>query len=163
MDSEYAIETQDLTKVYISRWKRREVRAIDGVSLQVRRGTIFGLLGPNGAGKTTFVKTLLSAVRPTHGTRPDLRARRQPAGSAPAHRVPAGESPLSHLLHRRRHARFLRGALWRGRLAQKEADSRATGTGGPEPMGRHADRQIFQRHAAAPGTGASSHSFAVAF
>ena len=68
MDSEYAIETHDLTKVYLSRWQRREVRAIDGVSLQVRRGAIFGLLGPNGAGKTTFVKTLLSAVRPTHGT-----------------------------------------------------------------------------------------------
>jgi ABC-2 type transport system ATP-binding protein len=68
VDSEYAIQTQDLTKVYISRWKRREVRAIDGLSLQVRRGTTFGLLGPNGAGKTTFVKTLLSAVRPTSGT-----------------------------------------------------------------------------------------------
>jgi len=67
VDAEYAIETQDLTKVYVSRWKRREVRAIDGVSLQVRRGAIFGLLGPNGAGKTTFVKTLLSAVKPTKG------------------------------------------------------------------------------------------------
>jgi ABC-2 type transport system ATP-binding protein len=67
VDAEYAIETQDLTKVYISQWKRREVRAIDGVSLKVRRGTVFGLLGPNGAGKTTFVKTLLSAVRPTKG------------------------------------------------------------------------------------------------
>src|SRR5580704_7750473 len=67
VESEYAIETQDLTKVYTSRWSRREVRAIDGVSLRVRRGTIFGLLGPNGAGKTTFVKTLLSAVRQTNG------------------------------------------------------------------------------------------------
>ncbi|HMD47826.1 MAG TPA: ABC transporter ATP-binding protein [Bryobacteraceae bacterium] len=68
VDSEYAIETQDLTKIYRTRWSRREVRAIDGVSLRVRRGTIFGLLGPNGAGKTTFVKTLLSAVRQTNGT-----------------------------------------------------------------------------------------------
>jgi ABC-2 type transport system ATP-binding protein len=67
-DSQYAIETQDLTKIYRTRWARREVRAIDGVSLRVRRGTIFGLLGPNGAGKTTFVKTLLSAVRQTNGT-----------------------------------------------------------------------------------------------
>ena len=67
MDSEFAIETEDLTKVYTSQWKRRQIRAIDGVSLRVRRGTIFGLLGPNGAGKTTFVKTLLSAVHPTHG------------------------------------------------------------------------------------------------
>ena len=67
MASEYAIETSDLAKVYRSRWKRREVRAVDGISLNVPRGTTFGLLGPNGAGKTTFVKMLLSAVRPTRG------------------------------------------------------------------------------------------------
>ncbi|HLK18752.1 MAG TPA: ABC transporter ATP-binding protein [Bryobacteraceae bacterium] len=68
MPSEYAIETSELAKVYRSRWKRREVRAVDGISLQVPRGTIFGLLGPNGAGKTTFVKMLLSAVHPTRGS-----------------------------------------------------------------------------------------------
>ena len=67
MPSEYAIETTDLVKVYRSRWSGREVRAVDGISLQVPRGTIFGLLGPNGAGKTTFVKLLLSAVHPTSG------------------------------------------------------------------------------------------------
>jgi ABC-2 type transport system ATP-binding protein len=44
------------------------VRAVEDVSLTVRRGTTYGLLGPNGAGKTTFVKMLLSAVRPTSGT-----------------------------------------------------------------------------------------------
>jgi ABC-2 type transport system ATP-binding protein len=65
--SDYAIETSDLAKVYRSRWKRREVRAVDGISLNVARGSTFGLLGPNGAGKTTFVKMLLSAVRPTRG------------------------------------------------------------------------------------------------
>ena len=43
------------------------MRAIDGISLNVPRATIFGLLGPNGAGKTTFVKSLLSAVHPTSG------------------------------------------------------------------------------------------------
>jgi ABC-2 type transport system ATP-binding protein len=95
VDSEYAIETQDLSKVYRSRWTGREVRAIDGVSLQVRRGAIFGLLGPNGAGKTTFVKALLSAVRPTRGTalifgrdasQPDAR---RPIGYLPEnHRFP---------------------------------------------------------------------------
>jgi ABC-2 type transport system ATP-binding protein len=68
VDSEYAIETQDLTKIFRARWSGREVRAIDGVSLRVPRGTIFGLLGPNGAGKTTFVKTLLSVVRQSKGT-----------------------------------------------------------------------------------------------
>jgi len=66
--SEYAIETAGLTKIYRSRWTRREVRAVDGISLQVPRGTIFGLLGPNGAGKTTFVKLLLSATHPTAGS-----------------------------------------------------------------------------------------------
>ncbi|HEX5228713.1 MAG TPA: ABC transporter ATP-binding protein [Bryobacteraceae bacterium] len=95
MDSDYAIQTQDLTKVYVSRWNRRTIRAIDGVSLNVRRGAIFGLLGPNGAGKTTFVKTLLSAVRPTAGTalifgqdasRPEAR---RPIGYLPEnHRFP---------------------------------------------------------------------------
>jgi ABC-2 type transport system ATP-binding protein len=67
VQSEYAIETTGLVKVYRSRWSRREVRAVDGISLRVPRGTIFGLLGPNGAGKTTFVKLLLSAVHPTAG------------------------------------------------------------------------------------------------
>src|ERR1700733_7075688 len=91
-DSEYAIETQDLTKIYRTRWSRREVRAIDGVSLRVRRGTIFGLLGPNGAGKTTFVKTLLSAVRPTNGTA--LIFGRD--ASDPGARRPIGYLPENH-------------------------------------------------------------------
>lgn len=92
MDYEYAIETQDLTKVYISQWKRRQVRAIDGVSLRVRPGAIFGLLGPNGAGKTTFVKTLLSAVRPTKGSALIFG---KPA-SDPQARRPIGYLPENH-------------------------------------------------------------------
>jgi ABC-2 type transport system ATP-binding protein len=67
MPADYAIETSDLQKIYRSRWRRREVRAVDGISLRVARGTTFGLLGPNGAGKTTFVKLLLSAVIPSGG------------------------------------------------------------------------------------------------
>jgi ABC-2 type transport system ATP-binding protein len=68
MNGDYAIETHGLTKVFRSRWKRREVRAVDGISIQVPRGTTYGLLGPNGAGKTTFVKLLLSSVHPDGGT-----------------------------------------------------------------------------------------------
>ncbi len=68
MDSDQAIVTSGLTKVYRSRWTGRIVRAVEDLSLSVRRGTTFGLLGPNGAGKTTFVKMLLSAVHPTAGT-----------------------------------------------------------------------------------------------
>lgn len=95
MPDEYAIQTRGLTKVYRSRWKRREVRAVDGISLQIERGSTFGFLGPNGAGKTTFVKLLLSAVRPTAGEARlfgrdarDPRARR-PIGYLPEnHRFP---------------------------------------------------------------------------
>ena len=67
MPADFAIETADLAKIFRTRWTRREVRAVDGISLQVARGTTFGLLGPNGAGKTTFVKMLLSAVHATAG------------------------------------------------------------------------------------------------
>ena len=68
MDSNQAILTSGLTKIFRSRWSGRTVRAVEDLSLTVQRGTTFGLLGPNGAGKTTFVKMLLSAVRPTSGT-----------------------------------------------------------------------------------------------
>ena len=68
------------------------MRAIDGVSLQVRRGTIFGLLGPNGAGKTTFVKTLLSAVRPTRGIAMIFGR----DASQPESRRPIGYLPENH-------------------------------------------------------------------
>src|SRR6202140_3414581 len=67
MPADFAIATEGLTKVFRNRWTGKEIRAVDGISLRVARGTTFGLLGPNGAGKTTFVKMLLSAVHPTAG------------------------------------------------------------------------------------------------
>lgn len=96
MATDAAIETLDLTKVFRSLWKRREVRAVDGVSLRVERGSTFGLLGPNGAGKTTFVKLLLSCVHPTaggariFGKDARLTEARRPIGYLPEnHRFPA--------------------------------------------------------------------------
>lgn len=67
MGTELAIETDNLAKVYRTRWTGREIRAVSNLTLQVPAGIKFGLLGPNGAGKTTFVKMLLSAVLPTGG------------------------------------------------------------------------------------------------
>jgi len=64
--SEAALEVENLAKVYHPR-SQPPVRAVDGMSFSVARGTIFGLLGPNGAGKTTILKTLTTLNRPTAG------------------------------------------------------------------------------------------------
>ena len=47
-----AIAVRDLVKTF-KRRGQSEIRAVDGLTFSVRRGSIFGLLGPNGAGKTT--------------------------------------------------------------------------------------------------------------
>jgi len=58
--TEYAVDLHDVRKVY-----RGKVEALRGISMQARRGEVFGLLGPNGAGKSTLVKIMLTVVRPT--------------------------------------------------------------------------------------------------
>jgi ABC-2 type transport system ATP-binding protein len=55
------IEARDLQKHY------GDVRALDGISFELARGTIFALLGPNGAGKSTTVKVLTTLARPDAG------------------------------------------------------------------------------------------------
>ncbi len=55
------IETRNLTKTYGS------VRALDGLSLSIPRGGVYGVLGPNGAGKSTLFRILLGLIRPTDG------------------------------------------------------------------------------------------------
>ncbi|MDQ7051811.1 MAG: ABC transporter ATP-binding protein [candidate division KSB1 bacterium] len=57
------IRAEQLSKHF----QRGKVKALDGLTLSVEKGSIFGLLGPNGAGKTTFLKILLGLLRPTHG------------------------------------------------------------------------------------------------
>lgn len=56
------IKTDRLSKCY------KEANAVDGVSLNVRKGEIYGFLGLNGAGKTTTIRMLLGMIRPTSGT-----------------------------------------------------------------------------------------------
>ncbi len=63
------IEIENLTKDYeVGFWRKRKVRALDGLSLSVESGEIFGFLGANGAGKTTTLKLLLRLIFPTAGT-----------------------------------------------------------------------------------------------
>ncbi len=59
--SEFAVVVENLRKCY------GELRAVDGVSFEVRCGEVFGLLGPNGAGKTTTVEIIEGLRRPDDG------------------------------------------------------------------------------------------------
>src|SRR5215467_13955236 len=56
------IHVHDLVKLF------GDVRAVDGISFDVRAGEIFAFLGPNGAGKTTTIQMLTTLLRPTSGT-----------------------------------------------------------------------------------------------
>jgi ABC-2 type transport system ATP-binding protein len=64
----YAIEAKGLIKTYKATKTTPAKTALNGVDLQIPRGSIFGLLGPNGAGKSTFINILAGLVRKTSGT-----------------------------------------------------------------------------------------------
>jgi len=57
-----AIEASNVTKIF------GEIRALDGLSFNVKSGEIFGLIGPNGAGKTTTLRIVSTLLLPTSGT-----------------------------------------------------------------------------------------------
>src|SRR5918997_3371993 len=60
--SPLALEASGLVKSF------GEVRAVDGVDLAVRAGSVYGVLGPNGAGKTTTIRMLATLIRPDGGS-----------------------------------------------------------------------------------------------
>src|SRR5262245_45634663 len=63
-----ALSTFELSKDYaVGFWRKRPYRALDGLTLDVQAGEVFGFLGPNGAGKTTTLKLLMQLVFPTSG------------------------------------------------------------------------------------------------
>lgn len=61
-NGDWAVEANGLVKVF------GDNRAVDGVDLQVRTGSIYGVLGPNGAGKTTVIRMLATLLRPNAGS-----------------------------------------------------------------------------------------------
>jgi ABC-2 type transport system ATP-binding protein len=110
-----AVEAIDLVKDF------GDTRAVDGVSLVVPAGTIYGLLGPNGAGKTTILRMLLGIIDPSSGTR-RLLGHDRPLEIAPEVGYLPEERGLYPAMHARDAVGFM-GAL-RG-MPLREARRRA--------------------------------------
>ena len=98
-----AVEAIDLVKDF------NETRAVDGVSLAVPTGSIYGLLGPNGAGKTTTLRMLLGIIDPSSGSRLVL-GRNRPLEAAPEIGYLPEERGLYPAMHARDAIAFM-GAL----------------------------------------------------
>jgi len=62
-----AVEIRDLVKDFKTSFRRQPLRAVDGVSIRIMPGEVYGLIGPNGSGKSTTMKALLGLVAPTSG------------------------------------------------------------------------------------------------
>src|SRR5205823_4495666 len=98
-----AVEAIDLIKDF------GDTRAVDGVSLAVPAGSIYGLLGPNGAGKTTILRILLGIIDPSSGSRRVLGHER-PLDGAPEIGYLPEERGLYPAMHAREAIAFM-GAL----------------------------------------------------
>jgi len=98
-----AVEAVDLVKEF------GDTRAVDGVSLAVPKGSIYGLLGPNGAGKTTTLRILIGIIDPSSGTRRILGRERPLEAAAEVGYLPE-ERGLYPAMHARDAIAFM-GAL----------------------------------------------------
>jgi ABC-2 type transport system ATP-binding protein len=87
--SDVVIKIENYSKTYVTPFRRRLVHAVKNVSMEVKRGEIYGFLGHNGAGKTTTIRTLMGLIKPTSGEMAVLghpvpsRAARQRIGFLP--------------------------------------------------------------------------------
>ena len=127
-----AVEAIDLVKEF------GETRAVDGVSLEVPAGSIYGLLGPNGAGKTTTLRILLGIIDPSSGSRRVL-GRGRPLDAAPEVGYLPEERGLYPAMHTREAIAFM-GAL-RG-LPLGESRRRADQLLGEHGLGEWARKPI---------------------
>src|SRR5260370_5087819 len=62
MSEAYAVDVEGVAKRF------GDIKALDGVTLRVREGEIYGLLGPNGAGKTTLIRAIVGLIAPDAGS-----------------------------------------------------------------------------------------------
>src|SRR5690349_24667081 len=89
------LSVRDITKSFAT------VRAVDGVSFAVKRGTITGLLGRNGAGKTTTIRMITGIFLPDSGTIESPEGARDRIGYLPEERAPYRQMTVGE------HPRFL--------------------------------------------------------
>src|SRR2546423_11095990 len=143
-----ALEFENLAKEYRSFASRRRLRALDGFTLQIETGEIFGFLGPNGAGKSTAIHLAMGFMRPTSGTG---RMLGQPFGYARARRRVGFLAENVALYHRRAESlvRFY-GALngMRGSYLAKRAREALVAVGLQEQANRNVgkfSRGMLQR------------------
>ena len=90
-----ALVIEDLAKTFRLGLRMRQVVALDGLTLKIEEGSIFGFVGPNGAGKSTTIKALVGLIRPTRGS---ARIFGQPIGEA-ASRQALGYLPENPAFH----------------------------------------------------------------
>ncbi len=144
-----AIYAEDLVKTF------GDVRALDGVDLDVPEGTVLGLLGPNGAGKTTAVR-VLTTLHPAR-QRPGRRRRHRRAEAA--QRGPAVHRPVRpvrrrrRVPHRPREPPDGRPALPAVRARRETPGRRAAGAVQPRRRGRPHRQDLLRRHAPPPRPG----------
>ena len=84
----FALDIQEMSKSFKGR-KRQTVEALQGLTLTIEQGEVFGFLGPNGAGKSTTIKCLMGLIKPTSGSATIMG---EPIGSA-ASRMKVGYLP----------------------------------------------------------------------
>jgi len=123
---ELAIATKGLTKRY------GEVLALDGLTLEVPAGSIFGLLGPNGAGKTTLIRLLTGLARRTAGEATVAGFNVMTGGAALARRIGVlDQSPRYYAWMRGRELLKFVGALFglRGAALRQRVDEALALTG----------------------------------
>jgi ABC-2 type transport system ATP-binding protein len=132
----FVLEFDNVTKEYRSFASKRRLRALDGFSLAVEAGEIFGFLGPNGAGKSTAIHLAMGFMRPTSGTGHMLGER----FGHPTTRRRVGFLAESVALYHRRAERLVRfyGAL--NGMAGTQLENRARQVLGIVGLQDHASR-----------------------
>ncbi|SEM93147.1 ABC-2 type transport system ATP-binding protein [Stigmatella aurantiaca] len=135
-----AIETRDLSKTYrLGFWMNKRVLALQGLTLNIQPGQVYGLLGPNGAGKSTTIKILMNLVQATSGSAsifghpPESKEARRHVGF-----LPENPAPYEYLTGEE----FVRLAGQLVGLSGQELDQRVKEVLGAVGMSRTAGLQI---------------------